>query len=266
MTAYAKRTQRLLNAAGFGPLQEDGIFGPRSRSASNRAVDNRQFGTDWSLMTGAQQASLNKMGFGPLKVDGILGDNTRGAFNRWEASLGGSVPKAPAAPASGGLVRIIMHWTAGAHTSNPVDRRAYHFVIEGDGKVVPGNFKPESNIRPVRGGYAAHTLNLNTGSVGISLCAMAGARERPFNAGRFPVTKAQVSSLVKEVARLCKQYGIPVTRETVLSHAEVQPTLGVKQRNKWDFMGPSIPGINATGAVAIGDELREMVRKELEKM
>ena len=36
------------------------------------------------------------------------------------------------------------------------------------------------------------------------------------------------------VANLALHYKIPVTPQTILTHAEVQPTLGIKQRGKWD--------------------------------
>lgn len=60
------------------------------------------------------------------------------------------------------------------------------------------------------------------------------------------------------VAALCCRYSIPVTRETVLSHAEVQPTLKVAQKGKWDIAW--IPGMAAPGdPVAVGDELRRRI-------
>jgi hypothetical protein len=110
----------------------------------------------------------------------------------------------------------------------------------------------------VKGQYAAHTLNCNTGSIGVAVAAMAGAVERPFNPGKAPITPAQVEGLVKLVRDLCRGYGIPVTRETVLSHAEVQPTLGIKQRGKWDIAW--LPGMDAPGdPVKVGDHLRGLI-------
>jgi N-acetyl-anhydromuramyl-L-alanine amidase AmpD len=158
--------------------------------------------------------------------------------------------------------RIIWHWTGGAHTANASDKRHYHFIIEGDGTVVAGNHPPEANatIHSPRDGstYAAHTRGLNTGSIGIALAAMRGATERPFNAGPSPITQAQVDALVALTARLCGQYAIPVQRDTVLTHAEVQQTLKVAQRGKIDIMW--LPSMTRTGdPVAIGDGLRDRV-------
>jgi len=157
------------------------------------------------------------------------------------------------------MKRIIWHWSAGAHTPSDLDKQHYHFIIDGAGKVHPGKFPVEANEKPVKGKYAAHTLNCNTGSIGIAVAAMAGAVERPFNAGSHPITPAQVDALVTLSRKLGAQYGISVTPETMLSHAEVQPVLGIKQRGKWDIAwlpGMAIPG----DPVAVGNKLRAMVK------
>lgn len=154
--------------------------------------------------------------------------------------------------------RIVMHWSAGSHAPSALDLSHYHFMVDGLGKVHPGKFAPEANRAPVKGRYAAHTLNCNTGSIGISLAAMAGAQERPFTAGNHPITERQLAAFVALAASLARQYGIPVTRQTILSHAEVQPTLGIAQRGKWDIAW--IPGMAAPGdPVKVGDVLRERI-------
>ena len=164
------------------------------------------------------------------------------------------------------MKRIVMHWTAGAHKANGTDKRAYHYIIEGDGSIVKGNNPPEANrviTNPSDGStYAAHTRGLNTGSIGVAVAAMRGAVERPFSAGPSPITPAQVDKLVEVVADLCREYGIPVTPETVLTHAEVQPRLGVAQRNKWDITW--LPGMTRAGdPLAVGDGLRDRVSERM---
>ena len=88
------------------------------------------------------------------------------------------------------LYRIIVHWTAGAHKACATDIQAYHFIIESDGRVLSGKFKPEDNKICVRGKYAKHTGGGNTGSIGISLCGMCGYKSRN-NVGNYPLTKVQ---------------------------------------------------------------------------
>ena len=156
------------------------------------------------------------------------------------------------------MKRLVLHWTGGAHTPSNIDKQHYHFIIDGAGKVHPGRFPVEANERPQKGKYAAHTLNCNTGSIGIAVAAMGGAQERPFDAGRYPITPAQIDALVALCRTLAGQYRIPVTPQTILSHAEVQPTLGIKQKGKWDIAW--LPGMEKPGdPVAVGNKLRAMI-------
>lgn len=160
------------------------------------------------------------------------------------------------------MKRIIWHWSAGTHKASTLDRQHYHLLIEGDGKVVTGDKPISANAAPLSAGYAAHTASLNTDSIAIAVCAMRGARQSPFDAGSHPITAAQIDVLVRETARLALEYGIPVTRRTILSHAEVQPTLGVKQAGKWDIAW--LPGRkSATDPIGVGDDLRSRVSGEL---
>lgn len=161
-----------------------------------------------------------------------------------------------------GLVRIIVHWTGGTGLANSSDLDHYHVLIESDGKVRYGRHKPEANRDVSNGQYAAHTRALNTGSIGVALCGMHGARETPFRAGDHAITEAQVDALAGVCADMCATYGIPVKARTVLTHAEVERTLGVAQRGKWDVTW--LPGMDAPGdAIEVGRTIRAMVRKAL---
>jgi N-acetyl-anhydromuramyl-L-alanine amidase AmpD len=158
--------------------------------------------------------------------------------------------------------RIIIHWTAGGAKASGLDRVHYHFLVQQDGAVVPGTFKPEANLAPKPGAYAAHTRNCNTGSIGVAVCGMMGAQERPFKPGPAPITWPQVTIMCSLVASLCDEYRIAVTRETVLTHAEVQPTLKIAQLGKWDICW--LPGWDAPrDAVATGDALRRDISAAL---
>ena len=76
--------------------------------------------------------------------------------------------------------------------------------------------------------------------------------------GTEPITALQVDALATLCAKLCAQYEIPVSRYSVLTHAEVQPTLGIRQRWKWDIT--VLPGMTRPGdPVDVGDRLREMI-------
>lgn len=158
-----------------------------------------------------------------------------------------------------GLVRIILHWTAGGPRASVHDKRFYHFLTEATGRIVRGDHAPEDNISTRDHIYGAHTRALNTGSIGHAFCGMAMAQPAPLFLGSYPLNEVQLQAGLDHVASLCRRYGIPVTRRTVLTHAEVQPTLGVAQRGKWDIRW--LPGMTKIGdAVAIGDLLRERIK------
>ena len=161
------------------------------------------------------------------------------------------------------MKRIILHWTAGADGVNSVELDAYHFIVGRDGSVTRGKDNVGDNVPPlVSGKYAAHTWKLNSYSIGVSLDAMAGAKERPFSHGRYPITDVQLDAMYRLVADLSVKHGVPVTRETILTHAEVQPTLGVTQRAKWDITW--IPGMSGAGdPVEVGDILRAGIKSAL---
>ncbi|WP_210330833.1 peptidoglycan recognition protein family protein [Mesorhizobium sp. NBSH29] len=163
------------------------------------------------------------------------------------------------------MKRVVFHWTAGAHSAGSTDRDAYHVLVEGNGRVVRGNPSIALNSGRVKKGYAAHTLNCNGGAIGVSMCCMGGARENPLDAGRYPLTQAQWDMLALVIAELCKFYRIPVSSRTVLSHAEVEPNLGIRQEGKWDVSClPFDP--SCRGARACGDRMRAQVQAAMGSM
>lgn len=157
-----------------------------------------------------------------------------------------------------GLVRIIIHWTAGDWVASALDKEHYHFLYERNLRVVAGDLPPEENIRTNDGIYGAHTRALNTGSIGVAFCGMLNAQSSPLVWGPRPLAMEQIDFGCRHIAGLARKYGIPVTRTTILTHAEVQPTLGVMQRGKWDIR--CLPGDKKIRpAVEVGDILREKI-------
>lgn len=160
------------------------------------------------------------------------------------------------------MKRVIAHWTAGGGRASELDREHYHRLVEHDGTIVLGNEGIEDNIVTSDGDYAAHTLRLNTGSIGVAMCGMRGAKEHPFDAGPSPINGRQFDVFCQMIADLCLEYGIQVTPQTVLTHAEVQPTLGVVQRGKWDIA--RLPWKDdVRGARDVGDYMRSHIRMKL---
>lgn len=226
-----QQVQRRLMALGF-PLPKfgaDGDFGGETQTAIGKALDELE------RLRSVKAPAATKPAPTP-------------------SSVANSIIPAEWMP-SAKMERLVCHWTAGAHKASDFDRGHYHILIEDDGKLIRGIPSIKLNEAPAKKGYAAHTLNLNGGSIGVSLCCMGGATESPFNPGKYPMTEKQWTALTSVVAELCRRYGIPITDKTVLSHAEVQNNLGIAQRGKWDFtrlaFAPEIKG-----AKACGDKLR----------
>ena len=250
-----RAVQARLFRLGYGrEVGADGLFGPNTRAAVQ----------DFQRANG-------------LVADGVVGERTRAALvaasAKPEPAGPAAVPppvrrstSAAAPPAvvpeawlpAASPARVICHWTAGAYGASDLDKRHYHLLVEGDGTVRRGDHAISANDRPIRGAYAPHTRSLNTGSIGVAVCAMAGARERPFDPGRFPLRRDQWRRMAAVVAQLCHRYDLPVTPETVLGHGEVERRLGVPQRAKWDPL--RLPWRPELDLDATGDAFRDEVR------
>jgi hypothetical protein len=163
------------------------------------------------------------------------------------------------------MKRVIAHWSAGAHKASALDREHYHIIFQGDGTPVRGDHTIDDNVNTADDDYATHTRACNQGSIGVSLACMAGAIENPFNPGKFAMTRKQWDAMTTGIAELCKRYAIPVTPKTVLSHAEVQGTLGIRQNGKWDFTRLPFDA-SIKGAKAVGDRMRAEVAAKLARL
>lgn len=140
----------------------------------------------------------------------------------------------PAAWLDAKPARVLIHWTAGSHTPSAVDREHYHYLIDGQAQAHRGDHPLSANCPTLRRPYAAHTRGMNTGSAGLALCGMAGARERPFEPGRWPFTREQWRVAQAVAAQLLRHAGLPCTQATCFSHFEAETLHGVRQAGKWD--------------------------------
>lgn len=149
------------------------------------------------------QTGLNTLGHEPGPIDGLFGNSTRGAAERWLAAGGKaaaaaleSISAAPT-PATSAMIfqgakrhpvrEIIVHcaatrpdWMAGRplaekaaeirrwHRANDWSDIGYHWIIDRDGKVLPG--RAETVV-------GAHTVGKNSGTIGICLLGGHGSAE-----------------------------------------------------------------------------------------
>ena len=150
----------------------------------------------------------------------------------------------------GSIKGIVIHWTAGTYTPNATDKEHYHFLIDGNGKVIEGKYKPSDNLNCKDGKYAAHTGGGNTGRIGIALCGM--------YSNEYPIKRLQLEALCKKCAELSKVYGIPITNNTILTHSE----FGHKNPHTTSFGKIDIdklPCIALYDRVSVGNWLRNKI-------
>lgn len=250
----------------------------------------------------AVQAALKQHGYGNLGTSGPAGDGVDGDWGprsiaeltRFQQDKGlpadgvptqatlqalgllaqlktspSPVPKNWLVPAT--MKGIVVHWTAGANKASAFDKSHYHILIEDNGTIVRGAPKISDNaLSGLTANYAAHTWQYNRGMIGVSLCCMGGgatlsgtkSKITAFTSGNALMSKVQWNILPSVLAQLCLAYGIPVGRTSVLSHAEVEGTLGIVQKDKWDIAALSFEALPAAGksvyanARAIGDRFR----------
>lgn len=156
------------------------------------------------------------------------------------------------------LTKICLHWTAGASYPCNVDLKAYHFLVDKDGKVYQGHFKPEDNIICKPNKYAMHCGGGNTGCIGLSALGMAGFNLKDKKT-KYPLTKIQVEALCKLIAELCTKYKIEISEETVFTHWEFgQKHPKTRSFGKIDFTYlPYLPNLQPK---EVANYLREKIK------
>lgn len=197
-----------------------------------------------------------------IRVDGVLGPATRSAVH--EAQRIKQAPKRQDIFDNSGLHRVIWHWTASTYDVTHSDLTHYNMVFDYQGNAYEGAARPEhqANYNWKRKIGVSHTRNSNTGCVGLSVSAMHGASGWPkLDWGSYPLTWDGIDAMLEYTAELCEEFDIPVSPWSTLSHAEVEPTLGIPQKSKWDFM--VLPGSTAPeDPVKIGNELRHRLKEK----
>lgn len=132
----------------------------------------------------------------------------------------------------GKINRIYLHWSAGHYNQTFED---YHINITGDGNIhISTNDFSE---------YKPHTWRRNTGAIAVSLdCCYNAQANSGYNTnfGNEPPTPEQIESMAKVVAALCSSLNLSITKENVMTHAEIAsldnygPGSGDSQ-TRWDL-------------------------------
>lgn len=158
------------------------------------------------------------------------------------------------------LERIVIHHTAGTYVPNHLDLHHYHYLIDDKGQVIKGVYAPEANIDCKDGAYASHILLGNTGSIGVACCGNFNYSYSDKNNTNYPLTQSQIEALCASIAKLCLQYNIVPTYETVFTHFEYcerMKKLGKDYGSKIDIT--YIPYLPNLGAYKVAAYLRQKV-------
>jgi N-acetyl-anhydromuramyl-L-alanine amidase AmpD len=155
------------------------------------------------------------------------------------------------------LNRITFHWTGGVYTPNNIDKHAYHFLIDGDGNVIKGDYRPEDNTNCLDGFYAKHCGGGNTGNIGIAICGM--------YSNDYPIKRVQIEAACKLAAQLTMRYGIRITNRNVITHAEFGRQYPHTTSNgKIDII--NLPCVAVYGMNNVGNWIRNKVQWYRSKM
>lgn len=162
--------------------------------------------------------------------------------------------------------KVCIHWSAGSYDLIALDHIAYHFTVDKTGKVQTGQYKPEDNTPPsiMAGRYAKHCGGGNTNCIGISMLGMAGFKGRDY-VGAYPLTAPQCESTWQKVAKLCKEYEIPITPERVFTHYEfgkLNPNTSSAGKIDITYL-PTHPELKAE---EVGDYIRNKVKVYFEQL
>ena len=145
---------------------------------------------------------------------------------------------------------------------NSTEFQHYHYLIDKDGVIHEGKYKPEDNENCSDGRYAAHTGGGNTGSIGVALCGMMGYKN-PQNVGAYPLTSKQVEAGFKLCAGLIKKYKLQLSN--VITHYEfgkLHPDTSSAGKIDITYL-PSYPDVKAE---EMGGFIRSKIRWFLERI
>lgn len=145
---------------------------------------------------------------------------------------------------------------------NSTEFQHYHHLIDKDGVIHEGVYKPEDNENCSDGRYAAHTGGGNTGSIGVALCGMLGYNS-PQDVGEYPLTAEQVEAGFKFCATLIKKYNLQLSN--VITHYEfgkLHPDTSSAGKIDITYL-PSYPEVKAE---EMGGFIRNKIRWYFERL
>lgn len=228
---------------------------------SNTTLPDRTI-RDWQIRINSL-GILGELKLEPLVVDGKQGAKTRHAIEMVQQHYGYTTKEEIFF--SSQLSRVHWHWAASSYNVTEELRSHYNLVVDSQGDLIDGGAPPLQQAHYIPGKVGvSHTLNANTGAIGISMACMGNASTQGnlVDMGKYPMTWKMIDSMLEATVDYCKRYDIKVSAYTTLSHAEVQENLGIRQNGKWDIRVLPDNPTKLLGAREAGDRLRtRMVEK-----
>jgi hypothetical protein len=213
-----------------------------------------------------RQIRMNSMAYFdvPLTCDNQDGPKTRQAFELAQELYGFKTVDELFDPS--GITRIHLHWTASSWNITSDVTRHYNDVFGPDGLHFPGGAQPQDQAiySVAKKIGVSHTLDANTGAIGLAVAGMADAvpnwSKGTVDAGTYPLNWVQIDAMLQKAMEYCYRYDIKVSPWTVLTHAEIQPTLLIPQNGKWDIRWLPHNPKTLLSARAAGDILRARLK------
>lgn len=209
--------------------------------------------------------SLALPGSTVLTVDGMNGPNTQKQIALAMHQMGISNQQDLFDPS--GITRVHWHWAASTYNVTWDVRRHYNDVFDEKGNEFDGGAPAQQQAAyiPYKVGVS-HTLNGNTGAIGLSCAGMAGATVNwgasTVDMGKYPLTWEAIDAMLKKTVEYCRAFDIKPSPWTTITHSEVQTNIGIRQNNKWDIrVLPDNPKQLLTEKTA-GDILRKRMMEK----
>lgn len=182
--------------------------------------------------------SLKLRGSTVLTVDGMNGPNTRKQIALVQDHMDVSDRHEIFDPS--GITRVHWHWAASTYAVNWDVVKHYNGVFDFEGNEYDGGAPAQAQARYQPGHVGvSHTWNANTGAIGLSCAAMAGATcdwgQGKVSQGKYPLTWEGIDAMLEKTVEYCRAFDIHPSPWTTITHCEVQTNIGIKQRNKWDI-------------------------------
>ena len=140
--------------------------------------------------------------------------------------------------------RIILCWTSTGYEFEGLSKARYHFAVDNKANIHRGKYTVDDNTEIVErekepSEYAKFVRGLNENSISVAMTGMVNITPKIESPGLvktdYPITRIQFDTFCILVNHLRNIYGIPLNYRTILSRAEIEETLKIKQSKRLDI-------------------------------